>query len=95
MAAKYKRRDASFKMEVALEAAKDLKQLKQIARDYNIHSKQVSEWRDRLLESAGLVFAVKTKQDGELVRENEQLKKIIGQQALELEWLKKKLGSST
>ncbi len=94
MSAKYKRRDPTFKLKVALEAAKDLKQIKEIARDYHIHPKQVSEWRDRLLESADLIYAMKSSRQSIEDSQIEQLKKIVGQQALEMEWLKKKLQNS-
>ena len=93
MTAKFKRRDADFKYKVALEAAKDLRQIKEIAREFQIHPKQVTEWRNRLLEGKDKIFDVRGKQYNSLVAENEELKKIIGKQTLELEYLKKKLKS--
>ena len=91
MAAKYKRRDSRFKMQVALEAAKDEKQIKEIAREFGIHPKQVGDWRDRLLASSHQIFAMKSPKKALQEHENEELKKLIGKQALEIEWLKKKL----
>lgn len=89
--AKFKRRDPVFKLKVALEAAKDEKQIKQIARDYEIHPKQVTEWRDRLLESADTIFETKFKKEDRLVKKEEGLLRKIGQLTVENDWLKKKL----
>jgi transposase-like protein len=89
--AKFKRRDPSFKLKVALEAAKDEKQIKQIARDYEIHPKQVTEWRDRLLESANTIFETKFNKEDRFEKKEESLLKKIGQLTVENDWLKKKL----
>ena len=89
--AKFKRRDPIFKLKVALEAAKDEKQIKQIARDYEIHPKQVTEWRDRLLASANTIFETKFNKEDRLEKKEERLLKKIGQLTVENDWLKKKL----
>lgn len=89
--AKFKRRDPVFKLKVALEAAKDEKQIKQIARDYEIHPKQVTEWRDRLLESADIIFETKFNKQIQLEKREDRLLKTIGELTVENDWLKKKL----
>jgi transposase len=91
MAAKYKRRDAAFKMKVALEAIKDEKQIKEIAREHGIHPKQVTEWRDRLLKSSSQIFTTNNIALGRTEDKEERLLKKIGEQAIELDFLKKKL----
>jgi transposase-like protein len=93
MAAKYKRRDPDFKMMVALEAIKDEKQIKEIAREYKIHPKQVTEWRDRVLKSSSQIFTTKNIPLGKTEEKEERLLKKIGEQAVELDFLKKKLKS--
>lgn len=91
MAAKYKRRDSSFKMKVALEAVKDERQIKEIAREYGIHPKQVTEWRDRLLSSANEIFTFKNIVKGKHESQEQTLLRKIGQQSIEIDFLKKKL----
>lgn len=91
MATKYKRRDASFKMKVALEAIKDEKQIKEIAREYGIHPKQVTEWRDKVLSSSSEIFSTKNISKGQKDLKEEAFLKKIGQQAVEIDFLKKKL----
>lgn len=93
MAAKYKRRDAAFKMKVALEAIKDEKQIKEIAREYGIHPKQVTEWRDKVLASAGDIFTSKNILKGKEEASQGHLLKKIGEQSVEIDFLKKKLKS--
>lgn len=91
MAAKYKRRDAAFKMKIALEAIKNEKQIKEIAREFGIHPKQVTEWRDRVLASAGDIFTTKNIMKGKEGASQENLLKKIGEQSVEIDFLKKKL----
>lgn len=93
MAAKYKRRDPSFKMKVALEAVKDERQIKEIAREYGIHPKQVTEWRDRLLSSANEIFTTKNIVKGKQETQEHLLLNKIGRQLVEIDFLKKKLKS--
>ena len=52
MRAKRKRHDAGFKARVALEALKGEKTIQQIAKDFDLHPVQVSEWKKKLLEGA-------------------------------------------
>lgn len=94
MPAKFKRRDPEFKMKVALEALKDEKQIKEIAREYGIHPKQVTDWRDRLLASAPDIFTTKNIHKGKIDQKEERLLKKIGEQAVEIDFLKKKLKTS-
>ena len=57
MKAKRKRHDAGFKARVALEALKGEKTIQQIAKDFDLHPVQVSEWKKKLVEGASGVFA--------------------------------------
>jgi len=91
MAAKYKRRDPAFKLKIALEAIKDEKQIKEIAREHGIHPKQVTEWRDRVLKSSSEIFSTKNISKGQIDSKEEAFLKKIGQQAVEIDFLKKKL----
>jgi len=92
MKAKRRRHDPEFKARVALEALKGVKTIQQIAKDYDVHPVQVSEWKKTMAEGAPTVFgpgAGKTEAE-EFERERAQLHAKIGQQAVELDWLTKK-----
>lgn len=56
MKAKRKRHDPQFKARVALEALKGQKTVQQIAREFEVHPVQVSEWKKKLSTQAGSVF---------------------------------------
>jgi transposase-like protein len=87
---KRKRHSGAFKAKVGLEALMGIKTVGQIAREYEIHPVQVTQWkgvvRDRLPELFESPRAVA--EDGqELVA---QLHEKIGQLSVEVDWLKKK-----
>ena len=52
MKAKRRRHDPEFKARVAMEAIKGIKTIQEIAKDYEIHPVQVSEWKKKMLEGA-------------------------------------------
>jgi len=92
MKAKRRRHDPEFKARVALEALKGIKTIQQIAKDYDVHPVQVSEWKKIMAEGASGVFGPgsgKTASE-DFERERAQLHAKIGQQAVELDWLTKK-----
>ena len=91
MSRKRRQHDAQFKLRVALEAARGLKTISQIAGEYNLHPNLVSSWKKQLLEEGTSVFsstAARQQRDQE-AREAE-LYEQIGRLKMELEWLKKR-----
>lgn len=56
MKSKRRRHDPEFKARVALEALKGIKTIQQIAKDFDIHPVQVSEWKKLVSEGATRVF---------------------------------------
>jgi len=92
MKAKRRRHDPEFKARVALEALKGVKTIQQIAKDYDVHPVQVSEWKKTMADGAATVFGPGTgkTEAEEFERERAQLHAKIGQQAVELDWLTKK-----
>lgn len=88
-----KRRQFSnqFKFTVALEAAKGLRTINQIAGENNVHPNQVSTWKRQLLAEGPAVFSngATRNLEAQAVREAE-LYEQIGRLKMELEWLKKK-----
>ena len=92
MKAKRRRHDSQFKAKVAMEALKGVKTIQQIAKDYEVHPVQVSDWKKAIYEGISRVFerggARSPAEDFE--REREHLKAIIGDLTVKLEFMTKK-----
>ena len=92
---KRKRRNHSpeFKAQVALEAIRGIKPVHEIAKDYEVHPVQVSQWKKALQENISSLFERKNGRSDELEKERrrtEQLEKKVGQLVIERDWLAKK-----
>lgn len=82
-----------FKARVALEAAKGVKTISEIASEEQLHPVQISKWKKELLTGASTVF-----ESGSSIRNTEdvaeekqaQLERKIGQLTVEVDWLRKK-----
>ena len=86
--------DDSFKARVALEAIKGERTIAEIVSQYEVHPNQIVQWKKRLLENVADVFS--KKRDPELDEQGkliEELYRKIGQQDIELEFLKKNTNS--
>lgn len=82
---------AKFKTKVVLEALSERYTINELAQKYSLHPNQISRWKQEFLSSAESIFergAVKKKDEG---KEQEKLYKIIGQQKVELDFLKNAL----
>ena len=92
MKAKRKRYDSEFKARVALEALKGERTIQEIAKEYEVHPVQVSEWKKRMAQGASEVFegGGKKAQESDFDRERDNLHRKIGQLSVELDWLRKK-----
>ena len=87
-----KRRSAEFKFKVALEAAKGTKTLSELSSEYEVHTTQISEWKNQLLKDGASVFSTSTaRQQRDQEAQQGELYEQIGRLKMELEWLKKKV----
>lgn len=83
----------AFKAKVAIEAIKGEKTINEVASIYEVHPNQVRQWKKLALEKLpGAMADGRTKQarDSKPIDE-EKLHQKIGQQAVEIDFLKKKL----
>jgi transposase-like protein len=91
MRAKRRRLEAGFKAKVGLEALKGIKTVAQIAREYQVHPNQVSQWKSEVSRCLPEVFENgPSVQIQESEKEIERLERKVGQLTMELDWLKKK-----
>jgi len=79
------------KARIALEALRDGSTLQEISKKYEVHQNQISQWKKKLTENAVTLFSLKSDQKNcDLENENEVLYKTVGQQKIEIDFLKKK-----
>jgi transposase-like protein len=92
MAGSRKRHPAAFKARVALEAAKQTRTLAELAKAYQVHPVQISQWKKQLLDGIESLF-----RDGRRREQDEsqaiqsELYEQIGRLNMEIEWLKKRV----
>ena len=82
-----------FKAKVALEAAKELKTMSELSREFSVHPNQIAKWKQILLESGPEIFS--RGKPAAAVGQEELVAKLyqrIGELEVKLEWLKKKSG---
>ena len=83
------------KAKIALEAVKGLKTINEIAQEHGVHPTQVSQWKKELLDNAGSLFEGKRgPKPVNAQSDPDRLYAKIGQLNMELDWLKKSLGSA-
>lgn len=85
---------AEFKAKVVIEALKERSSLEEIARKYEIHPTQIGNWKKEFLANAATVFTAGDKAGDDKKQQEAVLEKLysqIGQQKVEIDWLKKKL----
>jgi transposase-like protein len=85
---------AEFKTKVVLEALKERNSIEEIARKHEIHPNQISMWKKEFLSKATVVFSPDVHLPGDTKHQEAMLEKLyaqIGQQKVEIDWLKKKL----
>jgi len=95
MSKKRTRYSAQLKFQLAMEAAKGIKTINELASEHGVHPTQISEWKRQLLDAGDTCF----NRDGARHYREQQAQEVelyehIGRLKMELEWLKKKLPDS-
>lgn len=83
--------NSSFKTKVVLEALSERYSIQELARKHEIHPTQISQWKTQFLSNAEAVFEKPAPEQSEEDQEKERLYKVIGQQKVEIDFLKKAL----
>lgn len=87
---KRKRYTGAFKAKVGLEAMMGLKTVGQIARDYQVHPVQVTQWKGVIRDHVPELFEPAQPVGEDYPELIAQLHEKIGQLTVEADWLKKK-----
>jgi len=84
--------DDAFKVKVVLEALKETMTVNELASKYAVHPTQISTWKKQFLENSTQVFSGNGRERQELEQlrsERDRLVHQIGEQAVDIEFLKK------
>ena len=82
--------NSSFKFKVVLEALSERLTLQELAKKYELHPNQISSWKKEFHEKGSGIFG--KERDAEEKKEDvDQLYKVIGQQKMEIDFLRKAL----
>lgn len=81
-----------FKAKVVLEALQERESITSLAKKYSLNAEQINKWKRDFKSKAGLLFSSETKPKDELdEKEKQKLYETIGQQKVEIDFLKKAL----
>ena len=86
-----KKHSPAFKAQVALEAAKQGKTIAELAKQFQVHPVQISQWKKQLLDGMENLFqggAASAPPDHEKIQT--ELFEQLGRLQMELAWVKKK-----
>ena len=90
MTGKRRRHSPAFKAKVALEAAKQTRTVAELAKVFQVHPVQISQWKKQLLDGAESLFHDGRRRDrDESQAVQAELYERIGRLNMEVEWLKK------
>jgi len=83
---------AEFKAKVAIEALKEREGITEIAKRYDLHPNQITNWKREFLIKASVVFSEGSSAHDKFEdKEKQKLYEVIGQQKTEIDFLKKAL----
>ena len=85
---------ADFKARVVIESLKERNTIEELARKYELHPNQIGNWKKEFLIKAASIFSTGESLSLDKKQQEANLEKLyaqIGQQKVEIDWLKKKL----
>ena len=74
-----------------LDALSERYSIQELSRKHGIHANKISKWKNQFLSNAETIFEKPVSDQSEEELEKERLYKVIGQQKIEIDFLKKAL----
>ncbi len=92
MSQKRQRRTAKLKARLAIEALKGEKSLSELSNEYDIDPRQITRWKNILIDSAENLFENKNTQNRTVMDiEKQELRRGLNEMMRNVDYLKKKL----
>lgn len=91
MGTKRRKFSATFKAKVAIEAIKERESLAELAKRFEVHANQISNWKREFLNNADRTFDSKSSKNSENKVDVDKLYQKIGKLEVERDFLKKSL----
>lgn len=82
----------THKAKIACAALRENKTVNEISAEHGVHSAQINQWRKTVVENSHTLFERKNSKRTQEAVDVEELKRIVGEQTIQLAWYKKKLG---
>ena len=82
--------NSAFKAKIACAALRENKSTNEIASENGVHATQINQWKKILIEKSSTLFEPDNNKNKNT--DIEEFQRIIGEQAIELAWYKKKFG---
>ncbi len=92
MSKKRRNHSPEFKAKVALAAAKGDKTLSELAKQFDLHPNQITNWKKDLIKNASTLFEGSSERTKNQSEDIEKLQAKIGQLTMENDFLAKVLG---
>ena len=81
-----------FKAKVVLDALQERESTSELAKKYSLNSEQINKWKREFKANAAILFTAETtKKEDQNDKEKQKLYETIGQQKVEIDFLKKAL----
>jgi len=82
----------AFKAKVACAALRENKSISERSAEHGVHATQINKLRKTMTDHGSTLFERKADKKHHPVVDVEELQRLVGEQAIQLAWYKKKLG---
>ena len=83
---------AAFKAKIGCTALRENKSTNELAAEHGVHQTQINKWRKTIVENSATLFEKKANKGVVTNTDVDELHRLVGEQAIQLAWYKKKLG---
>ena len=82
----------TFKAKIGCAALRENKSINELSAEHGVHQTQINKWRKVIAENSAVLFERKNVKNAQSDVDVDELQRLVGEQAIQLAWYKKKLG---